>query len=209
MSKLYGKVAIVTGGTSGIGEAVAHAFADEGATVVISGRDRERGEKVIASLVADGATASFMPADVTDEGQVAALVAHTVERFGRLDIAFNNAGTVSAFGAIQDQSMTAWETEIAVNLTGTFYSLKHEVAAMLASGGGSIINNASQLGVVGIGAGVAPYVAAKHGVTGLTRAVALENAQAGIRVNTIVPAGVDTPLFRSTMGATDEGRAQI
>lgn len=209
MNKLEGKVAIVTGGTSGIGEAVAHAFAGEGATVVVSGRDRDRGEKVVASIVDGGGTARFVPADVTDEAQVAALVEETVDRFGGLDVAFNNAGTVSAFGAVQDQAATAWEAEIAVNLTGTFHSLKHEVAAMIARGGGSIINNASQLGVVGIGAGVAPYVAAKHGVTGPTRAVALENAHTGIRVNTIVPAGVDTPLFRSTMGATDEGRAQI
>jgi NAD(P)-dependent dehydrogenase (short-subunit alcohol dehydrogenase family) len=164
MSKLHGKVAIVTGGTSGIGEAVAHAFSDEGATVVISGRDCERGEKVSASLGRDGAMASFIPADITDEDQVAALVAHNVERFGRLDVAFNNVD--------HQQRQPAG--------CGRHRGRRH-----------------------------APYVAAKHGVTGLTRAVALENAQAGVRVNTIVPAGVDTPLFRSTMGATDEGRARI
>jgi NAD(P)-dependent dehydrogenase (short-subunit alcohol dehydrogenase family) len=132
-----------------------------------------------------------------------------VSAYGGLHGAFNNAGTVSAFGQLQDLSEQAWRAEVDVNLTSVFLSLKHEIPAILASGGGSIVNNSSQLGVVGIGGGVSAYVAAKHAVTGLTRAAALENAASGVRVNALVLAGVDTPLFRSTMGATPEGASQI
>lgn len=207
MGKLNGKVALVTGATSGIGEAVAYRLAAEGASVVVSGRSAERGEKVAASIREGGGDARFVAADVTQEQQVADLVGSALSAYSRLDVAFNNAGTVSAFGPVQQQTAGGWMAELDANLTSVFYSLKHEVAAM--QEGGSIINNASQLGVVGIGGGVAPYVAAKHGVAGLTKAVALENAQSGVRVNCLVLAGVDTPLFRSTMGATEEGRTQI
>lgn len=209
MERLHGKVILVTGGTSGIGAAAAARLASEGASVVISGRDASRGEEVVSKITADGGTARFVQADVTREADVERLVRETVNAYGGLHGAFNNAGTVSAFGPVPTLTEQAWRSELDTNLTSVFFSLKYEIPAIAASGGGSIVNNASQLGVVGIGGGVAAYIAAKHGVTGLTRAAALENAAAGIRVNTLVLAGVDTPLFRSTMGATAEGAAQI
>lgn len=209
MKALENKVAIVTGATSGIGEATARALADAGAALVLAGRRQTEGERVAESIRATGADATFVQTDVTHEDQVERLVATTVERHGKLDVAFNNAGQLTAFGSLQDQDTAAYRQELEVNLTGTFLALKHEIRAMLRNGGGSIINNASQLGVVGIAGGVAPYVAAKHGVVGLTKAVALELAQSGVRVNALALAGVDTPLFRSTMGATDEGARQV
>jgi NAD(P)-dependent dehydrogenase (short-subunit alcohol dehydrogenase family) len=209
MNRLEGKVIVVTGGTSGIGAAAARRLAAEGASVVVSGRDASRGDDVVGKITADGGTATFVPADVTVDSHVSRLIDTAVSTYGGLHGAFNNAGTVSAFGRVQDLSEHAWRSEVDVNLTSVFLSLKHEIPAILASGGGSIVNNSSQLGVVGIGAGVSAYVAAKHAVTGLTRAAALENAAAGVRVNALVLAGVDTPLFRSTMGATPETAAQI
>jgi NAD(P)-dependent dehydrogenase (short-subunit alcohol dehydrogenase family) len=209
MNRLQGKVVLVTGGTSGIGAATARRLAAEGASVVVSGRDGARGRDVVDLITVDGGTATFVPADVTVDHEVSRLVDTAVSTYGALHGAFNNAGTVSAFGRVEDLSEQAWRSEVDVNLTSVFLSLKHEIPAILASGGGSIVNNSSQLGVVGIGGGVSAYVAAKHGVTGLTRAAALENAAAGVRVNALVLAGVDTPLFRGTMGATPEGAAQI
>lgn len=209
MAELDDKVALVTGATSGIGAAAARELARQGAAVVVVGRRRPEGEAVVAELLEQGGRAVFAEVDVTREEQVATAVAVAVETYGRLDIAFNNAGQLTAFGPVQDQTEQAWADELAVNTTGLFLSLKHEVKAVLAGGGGSIINNASQLGVVGNGGGVSPYVAAKHAVVGLTRAAALELAQQGIRVNALALAGVDTPLFRSSMGATPEGARQV
>jgi NAD(P)-dependent dehydrogenase (short-subunit alcohol dehydrogenase family) len=209
MNRLEGKVVIVTGGTSGIGAAAATRLAQEGASVVVSGRDSQRGRDVVDKIGANGGTATFVRADVTVDGDVARLVDTAVSTYGALHGAFNTAGTVSAFGRVEDLTEQAWRDEVDVNLTSVFLSLRHEIPAILASGGGSIVNNSSQLGVVGIGGGVSAYVAAKHAVTGLTRAAALENAAAGLRVNALVLAGVDTPLFRGTMGATPEGAAQI
>jgi NAD(P)-dependent dehydrogenase (short-subunit alcohol dehydrogenase family) len=209
VDRLNGKVVVVTGGTSGIGAAAATRLAQEGASVVVSGRDTQRGTGVVDKILANGGTATFVRADVTADSDVQRLVETAVSTYGGLHGAFNNAGTVSAFGPVQDLTEQAWRDELDVNLTSVFLSLKHEIPAILASGGGSIVNNSSQLGVVGIGAGVSAYVAAKHAVTGLTRAAALENAASGLRVNALVLAGVDTPLFRGTMGATPEGAAQI
>ncbi|MCI2421731.1 glucose 1-dehydrogenase [Saccharopolyspora sp. K220] len=207
-TRFQSKVVVVTGATSGIGEAVCQRLAAEGAAVVLGARSKDVGEQLAADIRASGGRALFVPTDVTVESDVAALVRAAVDEYGRLDGAFNNAGAVNAFGPVQDIDDTGWRADVELNLSSVFYGLKYEVPAIIATGGGAILNNASNLGVVGMG-GVSPYVAAKHGVVGLTKAVALETAKQGIRVNAIAAGAVNTPAFRTTMGATPEGVAQI
>ncbi len=208
MDRFIDKVVLVTGGSSGMGAAAARRLAAEGAAVVIGARRKDLGQDVADGIVRDGGRAVFVQTDVTVESDVAALVSAAVQEYGRLDAAFNNAGGGRTFGPVQSLDSTGWDSDLALNLTSVFYSLKHQVPALLASGGGSILNNASNLGVVGMGT-ASPYVAAKHGVVGLTRATALELAQQGVRINALVSGGVDTPLFRSSMGASPEGAAHI
>lgn len=205
MSQLQGKIAIVTGSTAGMGAATAEALAAAGALVVVSGRREEHGRAVVTRIRDKGGEAEFLAADITREADVARLVSTTVERHGRLDIAFNNAGGGGAFGPLDQLDADAFGAVLEVNLTGTFYSLKHEIAAMRAAGGGSIINNASTAGVQGSGYGVGAYTAAKHGVVGLTRAAALEAGQAGVRVNALITGPVDTEEFRERVGAHPGG----
>ncbi|MER5393088.1 SDR family NAD(P)-dependent oxidoreductase, partial [Saccharopolyspora sp. NPDC002686] len=207
-ARFESKVVLVTGATSGIGEATSRRLAAEGAAVVLGARSKDVGEELAADIRATGGRALFVPTNVTVESEVAALVRAAVDEFGRLDGAFNNAGAVTAFGAVQDIAASGWHEEIEVNLSSVYFGLKHQVPAILASGGGAILNNASNLGVVGMGS-VSPYAAAKHGIVGLTKSVALETAAQGVRVNSIAAGAVDTPAFRSTMGATPEGEAQI
>jgi NAD(P)-dependent dehydrogenase (short-subunit alcohol dehydrogenase family) len=203
MAMFQQKVAFITGATSGIGRAAAAAFGREGARVVLVGRRSEEGEAAAAEIRALGGEATFVPADVTVEEEVREAVRAARETFGGIDIAFNNAGTwtPSPFATVTSD---LWRREIDTNLTSVYLSMKHEIPAMEERGGGTIINNASVLGLVGVGAGLAPYVAAKHGVVGLGRATALEYATSGIRINTIAPAGVDTPHYRATFGAAEE-----
>lgn len=207
-SRFEAKVVLITGATSGIGEAVALRVAAEGAAVVLGARGEQPGRRVVERIRSAGGRAVFVPTDVTAADQVERLTRTALDEFGRLDAAFNNAGAVQAFGPVQDIDESAWRAELELNLTGVFYGLRHQVPAIVASGGGAILNNASNLGVVGMGS-VAPYVAAKHGVVGLTRAVALEGAARGVRVNALVSGAVDTPAFRESMGATPEGEASI
>ncbi|NKY27081.1 SDR family NAD(P)-dependent oxidoreductase [Nocardia gamkensis] len=202
------QVVLITGATSGVGKAVALRVASEGAAVVLGARGKDAGDQVAADIRAAGGRALFVPTDVTVEQDVARLTDAALSEFGRLDAAFNNAGAVCAFGTVAEIDEAGWRADLELNLTSVFYGLRHQVPALAASGGGAILNNASNLGVVGMGS-VAPYVAAKHGVVGLTRAVALEAAEQGVRVNALVSGAVDTPAFRNSMGATPEGEAAI
>lgn len=207
-SRFENKVIVVTGGNSGMGKAVAERVASEGGAVVIAARRKDVGEDVVAGIRAAGGLAVFVGADVTVEADAARVVEVAVAEFGRLDGAFNNAGGLNSFGPVESVTADGWRADIEQSLTSVFYGLKYQMPAIVAAGGGSIVNNASNLGVVGM-AGVSPYVAAKHGVVGLTRAVALEGAEQGVRVNALVTGGVDTPLSRATMTATPEGAAAI
>ncbi|APE33754.1 short-chain dehydrogenase [Nocardia mangyaensis] len=202
------QVVLVTGAGSGIGKAVALRVATEGAAVVLGSRGKDQGEQVAEQIRAAGGRALFIPTDVTVEDEVERLTQSALTAFGRLDAAFNNAGAINAFGTVAEIDTAAWHADLALNLTGVFHGLRHQVPAITASGGGAILNNASNLGVVGM-ASVSGYVAAKHGVVGLTKSVALETASSGVRVNAILSGAVETPAFRASMGATPEGEAAI
>lgn len=204
MGNFDGKVAIITGGSSGIGRATALAFGREGARVVVAARREAAGEETARDIRDAGGEAVFVRTDVTREDAVRDLVERAVDTYGKLDIAFNNAGQGSDPRPLIEQTEESWRAEIDGNVTSVFFSMKHEIPAMLGNGGGTIVNTASVLGLVGIGGGIAPYVAAKHAVVGLTRAAALEQASSGVRINAIAPAVVDTPLFRSGLGSTEE-----
>lgn len=204
MEGFDGKVVIITGGSSGIGRAIALAFGREGARVVVAARRDSAGEETANGIRDAGGDAIFVRADVMQEDAVRELVERALDTYGRLDIAFNNAGQGSDPQPLVEQTEESWRAEIDGNVTSVFFSMKHEIPAMLRNGGGTIVNTASVLGLVGIGGGIAPYVAAKHAVVGLTRAAALEQARSGVRINAIAPAVVDTPLFRSGLGSTEE-----
>jgi len=192
---LSGKVAVVTGGTAGIGRAAAVALAAAGARVIVAGRREREGESVVAEIAAAGGTARFVRADVTDEAQVRAMVDAAVTHFGGLHVAVNNAGVLSAPGLPATGSTVAeYRRVLDTNVLGVVLGMKYQLAAMLASGGGSIVNNASILGLIGL-PGSSLYIASKHAVIGLTRAAALENARQGIRVNAVAPGAVQTDMI--------------
>lgn len=190
-----GKVVLITGAATGIGRATAHAFAAQGATVVIGDVDK-RSEETVSSIKDAGGTALFVPTDVTVAEQVERLVRTTVDRFGGLHVAFNNAGVLPPMGPLLEQSEADWDRTIAVDLKGVFLSMKCEIAHMVTAGGGSIINTASIAGVIADPA-MSPYVAAKHGVVGLSKAAAVDYAGAGIRVNALAPGLVHTPMTQA------------
>ena len=196
-------VVLVTGGAGGIGAAAARLFARDGARAVVVADVKDAGETV-AAVQAAGAEASWVDVDLADESAVIDLVAGVVADHGRLDTAFNNAGITGAMTSFHELAKADWDRMIAVNLTSVFLCLKHELAHMVErGGGGAIVNTSSGAGVVGF-AGLPHYVAAKHGVLGLTRTAAAEYIGAGIRVNAVLPGPTDTPMIRGFIG-DDEG----
>ncbi len=188
------RVGLVTGAASGIGRAIALAWAREGAHVVISDLDEAGGQETVALAEAAGTKALFVRADVALPEDCEALVARTVAAFGRLDMACNNAGIGGALAPTADYPLDAWAQVIGVNLSGVFYGMKYQIAQMLKNGGGSIVNIASILGTVGF-ANAPAYTAAKHGVLGLTKVAALEYSAQGVRVNAVGPAFIHTPMI--------------
>jgi A-factor type gamma-butyrolactone 1'-reductase (1S-forming) len=199
MERFDGKVVIVTGATSGIGAAAATAFAEEGAKVIVCGRRRERGEALVGALRARDLDATYVHADVRSTESVAQLVAATLDMHGRLDFAVNNAGISGPNALLADYPDAGYENVIATNLNGVWLCMKHQIPPILRSGGGAIVNVASDFGVVGSNLGVAPYVASKHGVIGLTRAAALEYATQGLRVNALCPSFTETEMLEPAL----------
>lgn len=192
------KVAVVTGGASGIGRACAHAFARDGAHVVIADRSIELGEVVAEEIRRMGRRALFLDVDVSRAEDAERMVRETVSGLGRLDFAVNNAGIGGDLGPTGEYDLDAWRRVIDVNLNGVFYCMRYELPQMVAQGGGAIVNMASILGAVGFAMAPA-YVAAKHGVLGLTKASALEYAPHGVRINSIGPAFIRTPMVTDAM----------
>lgn len=204
-----GAVVIVTGGASGIGAATARRFAAEGAAhVAVVDRHADGARAVADELSTAGTSAEAHVVDVTDEAAVAAVCDTVVERHGRLDVAFNNAGINDLPVALSELELERWNRMIAVNLTSVFLCCKHELRHMLAAGRGAIVNTSSGAGLVAA-PGLPHYTAAKHGVVGLTRAAAQEVARRGVRVNAVLPGSTDTPMIRSFIGDDPQLEAMI
>jgi len=190
-----GKVALVTGGGSGIGESCCKLFAAGGAKVVVADIDEKNGERVASEI---GDAAAFVKVDTSDAGQVEAMVKFAVDTFGGLDIAVNNAGIGGPQAPVGEYPLDGWRKVIGINLDGVFYGMRYQIPAMLERGGGSIVNMASILGSVGFATSSA-YVAAKHAVVGLTKNAAIEYSAKGIRVNSVGPGFIRTPLVESAL----------
>lgn len=193
-----GKTALVTGGASGIGEACVLAFARGGANVVVADLNEELGAKVVAAAKQAGGDARFAQADVGDPASVQQMVDATLQAFGRLDIAVNNAGIGGEQNPTGEYSVEGWQKVININLNGVFYCMRYEIPAMLQRGGGAIVNMASILGTVGF-ANSPAYVAAKHGILGLTKSAALEYSRQGLRINSVGPGFIKTPLLAGSL----------
>jgi len=203
---LVGKVALVLGATSGIGRATALAFGAAGALTIVSGRREAEGKATVEAIQKSGGEALFIAADVLREEDMSRLVEETVRNYGRIDMAFNNAGTEGQFTPVDECTVESFDSIMNVNVRGMFFALKHQIRHMKAQGGGAIVNCASLAAHVGL-PNVAPYVASKHAVAGLTKAVALEVASIGIRVNAVSPGGIDTPLLDRWLGSMDKAAA--
>lgn len=203
--RFAGKVAFVTGAGTGIGRATALAFAAEGAAVAVAGIVEDDVAETARLVEADSGRALALACDVTSEDDVQVALARTVEAFGRLDVAFNNAGVEQSRTPLADLTAREWTRIIDVDLTGVFLCLKHQIPLMRATGGGAIVNTSSGAGVIGI-AGQAGYAAAKWGVIGMSRSAALEVVGDGIRINVVAPGIIDTAMIERVSGGTEQGR---
>jgi NAD(P)-dependent dehydrogenase (short-subunit alcohol dehydrogenase family) len=196
MKKLENKVVFITGGNSGIGKASALEAAREGAIIVVADLENKEHDKTLSEITALGVQCMFVPIDVSDVESVKKAIVTTVEKFGRLDVAFNNAGIGGVYSGIHDMPEKEWDRLIAVNLTGQFYCVKYELQQFLKQGGGVIVNMASLAGLKAEH-GLVPYTVAKHGVLGLTKNIAVQYANQNIRGNAICPYYVETPLLNA------------
>lgn len=201
------KTVLITGGASGIGLASARIFAESGAKVVIADRQRQLGEASVAELVSNGAQALYVDVDVTDPASAQAMVDACITRFGRLDCAVNSAGITGGRALAAETDLDLWKRVIDVNLNGVFYCMRAELPVMVRQGAGAIVNLASILGSVGLG-GTSSYTASKHAVVGLTKAAAIDHAKDHVRVNSVGPGFIDTPLITHVTG-DPERKAQI
>lgn len=208
MEPMNQRVALVTGGASGIGRATARAFATAGASVVVADVDPDGGRETVQQITEAGGTAMYESCDVTDESAVSGLVRATVDAYGGLDFACNNAGVEGHQGPIASMDATDFRRVMDVNLLGVFFCMKYEIPAMLQRGGGTIVNVSSTAGLRGY-PGLGPYVASKHAVTGLTKAVALEHAADGIRVLSVHPAAIETPMVARVMAEDPDVASSI
>jgi len=208
LNNLKGKIALITGGGSGIGRATGLELARHGVKVAIAGRREKEGQETVRMIKDAGGNALFVRTDVTREDDVRALVDRVVGAFGRLDIAFNNAGTEGKLAPLTEQDAASYDVTMNANVKGVFLSRKYEIPAMLKNGGGSIINNSSVAGLIGF-PGASIYVASKHAVLGLTKTAALEYSKQGVRINAVSPAAIETDMLSRFIRGDDNMRKQF